>query len=65
MYLGCSDTDAALEGLKPDQNKKHIISLAELYSYIKEYSPFLNDDISKLLNKYNLKTELYFKRYAG
>ena len=26
---------------------------------------FLNDDISKLLNKYNLKTELYFKRYAG
>ncbi len=51
MYLGCSDTDAALEGLKPDQNKKHIISLAELYSYIKEYSPFLNDAILNNLNE--------------
>ena len=51
MYLGCSGTDAALEGLKPDQNKKHIISLAELYSYIKEYSPFLNDAILNNLNE--------------
>lgn len=51
MYLGCSDTDAALEGLKSDQNKKHIISLAELYSYIKEYSPFLNDAILNNLNE--------------
>lgn len=51
MYFGCSDTDAALEGLKPDQNKKHIISLAELYSYIKEYSPFLNNAILNNLNE--------------
>lgn len=51
IFSGCSDTDAALEGLKSDQNKKHIISLAELYSYIKEYSPFLNDAILNNLNE--------------
>nr|WP_253710016.1 S41 family peptidase [Treponema sp. OMZ 799] len=51
MYFGCSDTKVPNRNLRPEQNKNHIISLAELYSYIKEYSPFLNDGILNNLNE--------------
>ncbi|UTY32797.1 hypothetical protein E4N74_01320 [Treponema putidum] len=52
IFLGCSDTDTfSNRTLTAEQNKNHIISLAELYSYIKEYSPFLNDVILNNLNE--------------
>ncbi|UTD08941.1 hypothetical protein E4N90_09915 [Treponema denticola] len=52
MFSGCSATNTfSTRTLTTEQNKNHIISLAELYSYIKEYSPFLNNDILNNLNE--------------
>ncbi|WP_225969360.1 S41 family peptidase [Treponema pedis] len=52
ICTGCSNNNSRInKNVFPVQNKKHIISLAELYSYIKEYSPFLNDDILNNLDE--------------
>lgn len=52
ICAGCSNNNSQTnKNVFPEQNKKHIISLAELYAYIKEYSPFLNDAILHHLNE--------------